>query len=202
MKTILIKKTSPIFLVRRMMVMMIPMITKVERSPNDVTVIIKISSFSFPWIPFTCMFMSLSKLVLNPDATITVRHTSATVNIINSNDLSFTIHCGQTRASGIEHVVGVFILIVYSKGSPSKLGFHGTRQSRSLKNKICWVSDLLVTTRHSDYRFFFLVSKRVVIWFYNTVLIHTSFVLELASCFRISIGIILHHTHFEHFQRE
>src|SRR5439155_10882999 len=66
------------------------------------------------------MLIFLSKLVLNPEATIAVRHTNANINIINSNDLIFTIHCDQTRGSSIEHVVGLFILIVYSMGSPSK----------------------------------------------------------------------------------
>ena len=93
--TIVVKKIKPIFLVRRMMVRTIAIISKVETSPRDVAIIMKASTLALFCTDLKYKYTKLSKPDVRCKATAAVSATKIINNTANWMDLISTIQVGQ-----------------------------------------------------------------------------------------------------------
>ena len=93
--TIVVKKIIPIFLVRRMIVRTIAIISKVDTSPRDVAVIMKASTFALFCTDLKYKYTKLSRLDVRCKVTTAVSATKIITNTINWMDLISIIQVGQ-----------------------------------------------------------------------------------------------------------
>src|SRR4051794_39596479 len=98
--TIAIKKIIPIFLVLRIRVRIVATTTKLNTSPNDVTVITMVSTLMLPCIDLKYVVIKLSKRTVICEATNAVSVTKMITNTINCIDLISIIQVGQIPDNG------------------------------------------------------------------------------------------------------
>ena len=117
--TIIVKKIIPIFLVRRMMVRITAIISKVDTSPKDVAVIMTASTVALLCMDLKYIYRKLSKPDVRPKATTTVSTTKIITNTANWMDLISIIQVGQIVDSCNKwfwHIMSFILFSLYYTG--------------------------------------------------------------------------------------